>query len=149
MYPLDQKLGLRPGQMSAELESLSGMTGAQLSFDQGSKLFEALTLISLSDHSLAKATQAMGSEVIGNRIIILRRQRLAAGQTHQGIAVNGYKRDPAFQHFLDQKANRPRATSPSISGGTAFRPRRSRPRSAGARPGRRSSRKPSPKAPIY
>jgi hypothetical protein len=49
--------------MSAELESLSGMTGAQLSFGQGSNLFEALTLISLSDHSLAKATQAIGSEV--------------------------------------------------------------------------------------
>ena len=63
IYPLDQKLGLRPGQMSAELESLSGMTGAQLSFGQGSNLFEALTLISLSDHSLAKATQAIGSEV--------------------------------------------------------------------------------------
>ena len=62
-YPLDQKLGLRPGQMSAELESLSGMTGAQLSFGQGSHLFEGLTLISLSDHSLAKATQAIGSEV--------------------------------------------------------------------------------------
>jgi hypothetical protein len=63
IYPLDQQLGLRPGQMSAELESLSGMTGAQLSFGQGSHLFETLTLISLSDHSLAKATQAIGSEV--------------------------------------------------------------------------------------
>jgi hypothetical protein len=49
--------------MSAELESLSGMSGAQLPFGQGSDLFEALTLISLSDHSLAKATQAMGEEV--------------------------------------------------------------------------------------
>jgi hypothetical protein len=62
-YPLDQKLGLRPGQMSAELESLSGMTGAQLPFGPGSNLFEALTLISLSDQSVAKATQAMGEEV--------------------------------------------------------------------------------------
>jgi hypothetical protein len=62
-YPLDQSLGLRPGQMSAELESLSGMTGAQLPFGQSSDLFEALTLISLSDHSVAKATQAMGEEV--------------------------------------------------------------------------------------
>lgn len=62
-YPLDQKLGLRPGQMSAELENLSGMTGAQLPFGQGSQLFEALTLITLSDHSVAKATQAMGTEV--------------------------------------------------------------------------------------
>jgi len=62
-YPLDQKLGLRPGERSAELESLAGMTGAQLPFGQGSQLFEALTLMALSDHSLAKATQAIGVEV--------------------------------------------------------------------------------------
>jgi hypothetical protein len=62
-YPLDQKLGLRPGQMSAELESLSGMTGVQLPFGQSSRLFERLTLVSLSDHSVAKATQSMGTEV--------------------------------------------------------------------------------------
>jgi hypothetical protein len=62
-YPLDERLGLRPGQMSAEVESLAGMTGAQLPFEQGSHLLEALTLISLSDHSMAKATQDMGSEV--------------------------------------------------------------------------------------
>jgi hypothetical protein len=62
-YPLDQQLGLRPGQMSAGLESMAGMIGAQLPFEQGSQLFEALTLISLSDHSIAKATQDIGSEV--------------------------------------------------------------------------------------
>ena len=62
-YPLDHQLGLRPGQISAELESLSGMTGAQLPFGQGSQLFEALTLISVSDHTLAKATQVVGEEV--------------------------------------------------------------------------------------
>jgi hypothetical protein len=62
-YPLDQQLGLRPGQMSAQLENMAGMTGAQLPFEQGSHLFETLTLISLSDHSMAKATQDMGSEV--------------------------------------------------------------------------------------
>ena len=62
-FPLDEQLGLRPGQMSAELESLAAMTGAQLPFQQGSQLFECLTLISLSDHSLAKATQAIGAEV--------------------------------------------------------------------------------------
>jgi hypothetical protein len=62
-YPLDQQLGLRPGRISAELESLSGMTGAQLPFGQGSQLFEALTLISVSDQRVAKATQAVGEEV--------------------------------------------------------------------------------------
>jgi hypothetical protein len=62
-YPLDRQLGLRPGEISAELERLSGMVGVQVPFEQGSDLFEALTLISLSDQSLAKATQAIGAEV--------------------------------------------------------------------------------------
>jgi hypothetical protein len=62
-YPLDMRLGLRPGQISAELESLSGMTGIQMPFEQSSQLFEALTLVSLSDHSIAKSTQAMGYEM--------------------------------------------------------------------------------------
>jgi hypothetical protein len=39
------------------------MTGAQLPFGQGSQLFEALTLISVSDQTVAKATQAVGEEV--------------------------------------------------------------------------------------
>ena len=62
-YPLDDQLGLRPGELSAEMESLTAMTGVQLPFEQSSQLFEELTLVSVSDHSVAKATQAMGSEV--------------------------------------------------------------------------------------
>lgn len=62
-YPLDHKLGLRPGEMSAELESLAAMTGAQLPFAQGRDLFAALSLISISDQSMAKATRAIGEEV--------------------------------------------------------------------------------------
>ena len=90
IYPLDQKLGLRPGQMSAELESLSGMTGAQLSFGQGSNLFEALSLISLSDHSLAKATQAIGNEV--------------QEQEKEGVAQS---RDEGWLQEQDRLAERP------------------------------------------
>jgi hypothetical protein len=56
-------LGLRPGEISAELESLTAMTGAQLPFGQSSQLFESLTLISVSDQSIAKATRAIGEEV--------------------------------------------------------------------------------------
>jgi hypothetical protein len=62
-YPLDEQLGLRPGELSAEMESLTAMTGVQLPFEQSSQLFEELTLVSVSDQSVAKATQAMGSEV--------------------------------------------------------------------------------------
>ena len=59
-YPLDDRLGLRPNAMSAEVERLAGQTGVQMPFGKGRDLFEALTLLSLSDHSLGKATQAYG-----------------------------------------------------------------------------------------
>ena len=60
-YPVDRRLGLRPNAMSAELERLAGMTGVALPFGKGRDLFEALTLNSLSDQTLAKATQAYGT----------------------------------------------------------------------------------------
>lgn len=62
-YPLDQRLGLRPNAMSAELERLAGMTGVQIPFGQGSGLLKELALVKLSDHSLDKAAQAYGAEV--------------------------------------------------------------------------------------
>jgi len=61
--PLDQKLGLRPNQMSAEVSRLAAMIGVQLPFDKGCELLEALTKVSLSDHSMAKATLAVGEQV--------------------------------------------------------------------------------------
>jgi hypothetical protein len=63
-YPLDERLGLRPGELSAELESLVGLTGAQTPFEKGSELFERLTLVGISPQSMDKATQTMGHEVM-------------------------------------------------------------------------------------
>lgn len=62
-YPLDERLGLRPNQLSAELERLAGLVGVQTAFGKGSELLEELTLIRLSDHSLDKSAQAYGREV--------------------------------------------------------------------------------------
>jgi len=61
-YPLDERLGLRPNAMSGELERLAGIMGVERPFEQGSRVFEEMTLVSLSDHSLNKATQAYGKE---------------------------------------------------------------------------------------
>ncbi len=63
VYPLDERLGWRPNAMSAELERLAGLVGVQNAFGKGSALLEELTLVSLSDQSLDKATQAYGREV--------------------------------------------------------------------------------------
>jgi hypothetical protein len=63
-YPLDERLGLRPGELSAEMESLTGMTGAQLPFEKASELFERLTSVGVSHQSIDKTTQAMGGEMM-------------------------------------------------------------------------------------
>lgn len=62
-YPMDDVLGLRPNQMSAEMERLAGLIGVQMPFAQASEVFEELTLVKLSDHSIDKATQAYGKKM--------------------------------------------------------------------------------------
>jgi len=61
-YPLDDRLGLRPNQMSAEVERLAGLVGVQTALGKGRELLEELTLIRVSDHSLDKSAQAYGHE---------------------------------------------------------------------------------------
>lgn len=62
-YPLDEQYGLRPNAMSAELERLAALVGVQMPFAQASILFSELTLTSLSDQSIDKATQSYGQTV--------------------------------------------------------------------------------------
>src|SRR5690606_33431265 len=62
-YPLDKRLGLRPNALSAELTRLVAMTGVQLPFRAGRDLFETLTLVSVSDQAMGKATQIVGGIV--------------------------------------------------------------------------------------
>jgi len=61
--PQDERLGLRPNQMSAELERLAGLVGVQTAFGKGSALLEELLLVRISDHSVDKSAQAYGREV--------------------------------------------------------------------------------------
>ncbi len=62
-YPLDEKYGLRPNAMSAEMERLAALVGVQMPFAQASVLFSELTLTNLSDQSIDKATQRYGQAV--------------------------------------------------------------------------------------
>jgi hypothetical protein len=62
-YPLDEQYGLRPNAMSAEMERLAALVGVQMPFAQASSLFSELTLTSLSDQSIGKATQSYGQTV--------------------------------------------------------------------------------------
>ena len=65
---LDQALRLRPNAMSAEVERLVAQLGVHMPFAQASTLFEALTLVRVSDQSIAKATQAYTKHEIENRV---------------------------------------------------------------------------------
>jgi len=60
---MDEALGLRPNAMSAEVERLVAQLGVHMPFAQASTLFEELTLVSVSDQSVDKATQAYGDTV--------------------------------------------------------------------------------------
>jgi len=85
--PLDERLGLRPGELSAELESLVGMTGALMTFAKGSELFEHLTLTRVSPQSMDKATQALGAEMVQ-----VEQEWLQASE--DGLALRAQERAP-------------------------------------------------------
>jgi hypothetical protein len=92
-YPLDEKLGLRPGQISAELESLLGMTGALMTFGKGSDLFTRLTLVESSAQTMDKATQNMGAEVI-------RLEKEWREKSEDGLALTRQERAPHDERRL-------------------------------------------------
>lgn len=60
-YPLDQRLGLQPGCVSAGLAPLLALLGIQTSFAESSdKLAEELLLVRVSDNTIRKETRQMG-----------------------------------------------------------------------------------------
>ena len=77
-YPMDEALGLRPNAMSAEVERLVAQLGVHMPFAQASTLFEELTLVSVSDQSIDKATQAYGEAACE-----LEQEQLDAAQSGQ------------------------------------------------------------------
>ncbi len=62
-YPLAEGLGIRPGQMSAEVEQVAALLGIQTSFAVSSDVLRRTTQLELSPNSIRKATQAVGAKV--------------------------------------------------------------------------------------
>lgn len=58
--PLDERLGLRPGQVSAGLRPLLALLGVQTSFQEASKTVRRLLLLKVSDNTIRKETQRVG-----------------------------------------------------------------------------------------
>ncbi|MCZ7543692.1 MAG: hypothetical protein M5R40_09215 [Anaerolineae bacterium] len=59
-YPLDARLGITPGQMSAAVVKLAALVGVQDAFGTSSDLLAQTTLLDLSPNSIRKACQQVG-----------------------------------------------------------------------------------------
>jgi Zn finger protein HypA/HybF involved in hydrogenase expression len=115
-YPLDAELGLRPNALSAELTRLAAMTGVQLPFGTGRDLLESLTLVSVSDQAMGKATQQIGGRVVAeeqmwqekasDEAFLLQRQRERRHPLRLYGAIDATKvhiRDDAEHRWRDLK----------------------------------------------
>jgi hypothetical protein len=58
--PLDERLGLMPGQSTPGLASLLGILGVETSFEEARQLAERFLLFSVSDHTVLKHTEGYG-----------------------------------------------------------------------------------------
>jgi hypothetical protein len=59
-YPLDQRFGLQPGQVSAGLAPLLALAGVETAFEEACELVRQFLLLKVSDNTLRKETQTFG-----------------------------------------------------------------------------------------
>ncbi|MCO5207947.1 MAG: ISKra4 family transposase [Anaerolineae bacterium] len=60
--PLDTRLNIKPGEISAGLKPLLALLGVQTSFDEAAKLTKTLLLLEISDNSIRRAVQWVGQK---------------------------------------------------------------------------------------
>lgn len=63
-YPLDQALGIAPGQMSAEVQQLAALLGIHTSFASSQDMLWRTAQLELSPNSIRKACQQVGARVV-------------------------------------------------------------------------------------
>ncbi len=63
-YPLDRRLGIQPGEMSAEVIRLAALAGVQDAFDASSEWLAQAALLELSPNSIRKACQQVGEAIM-------------------------------------------------------------------------------------
>lgn len=86
-YPLDARLGITPGQMSAAVVKLAALVGVQDAFGTSSDLLAQTTLLDLSPNSIRKACQQVGEAVMATEAAQLAHsQDLEAQQAHKRAA---------------------------------------------------------------
>lgn len=85
-YPLDEALGIMPGQMSAEVQQVAGLLGANLSFGRCCDVLQRVAHLDLSSNSIRKATQRMGQRVVDQETELVDwSQALEAQREHRRV----------------------------------------------------------------
>lgn len=97
--PLDKRLGLRPGQVSAGLHPLLALLGIQTSFEEASRMAQQLLLLEVSDNTIRQETQRVGQ----------RRQAQEADWQQQS-------QDPGYLQERQRQQTVPRRLYGSIDG---------------------------------
>ena len=98
--PLDEKLRLEPGQVTAGLAALLGMAGVELAFEYSSRWLsspggwtrEPFLLFEVSQNTIRKETQSFGELQAARKQNSLSRARI------QHISRNAYARRPNCRH---------------------------------------------------
>jgi len=79
-YPVDEQLGVRPGEMSAAVMECAALVGIMESFETSSDLLKRLTQLELSPNSIRKASQAMGGAVEAHEARLVAESQSAEAQ---------------------------------------------------------------------
>lgn len=93
-YPLDQELGINPGEMSEEVMQLAALMGIEGSFGKSQDKLARTTLLELSPNSIRKATLKVGQVVLEQEQALLERSQPLEAQREQ-------KRDPRLYGSMD------------------------------------------------
>jgi len=82
-YPLDRRLGIVPGQMSAEVKTLAALLGVQQSYATSSATLARLLPLDVSPNSIRAACQDVGDSVLAEEADLL----VACQDLHQQTAT--------------------------------------------------------------
>lgn len=82
-YPLDERLGIEPGQMSAEVVKVAALLGVQEAFGNSSATLAQTTLLELSPNSIRQACQQVGETVVAQEAALLERSQKLSAQLEQ------------------------------------------------------------------
>jgi len=82
-YPLDERLGIQPGQMSAEVVKVAARQGVEDAYGSSQETLHEMTLLELSPNSIRRACLTIGEQVESREAEALQASLSLSGQLKQ------------------------------------------------------------------